>query len=106
MVYRKAPSRPTKLLLRIVAAAGTGALMNVGCGGQIDQPCTGDHVCGSLPSNCYTDAGDVCHEDAGGGFIDAGLVVGFADASDPCVDDAGNPICGLLPTTVDGGADE
>ncbi len=101
MIYRKAPARPTKLLLKIVAVGG--ALASVACGGLVDGGCGDGHVCGSLPATCDTDAGDACGEDAGGGLI--GFVA--ADAGpNVCLDDAGNPTCGLLPTTVDGGAND
>lgn len=115
MIYRKSPIQPTRLLLRVVAIAGAGALVNMAaCGGEVagndwhglvENPdgsdvCSADHVCGSAPSNCYDDAGDfTCGvADAGGGFVDDGGLI-----DNPCVDDAGNPTCGLIANPDAGG---
>lgn len=34
MIYRKSPPTPPRLLLRVVAVAGTGALLTMGCSGS------------------------------------------------------------------------
>jgi hypothetical protein len=47
MIYRKAPPRPTRFLLKVVAA-GAGALLSVACGGSE----------GSAASPYEADAGD------------------------------------------------
>ncbi|MEO7109705.1 MAG: hypothetical protein ABI183_04620, partial [Polyangiaceae bacterium] len=83
MIYRKAPPQPARFLLRVVAAAGVGAIVSIAaCGGETQQiegstanpdaggPCSGDHPCGSV--SCADGACGLV--DAGGGFVDAGLV--------------------------------
>jgi hypothetical protein len=56
MIYRKAPPQPGRLLLRIVAATGGGALLGVvGCASSVDHPST--HVMGSTGSATFSGAG-------------------------------------------------
>jgi hypothetical protein len=106
MIYRKSPAKASTLLLRVVVAVGATAAVNVAaCGGDVigqnDQsghdaggPCTIDEPCGTAPSTC---------EDGGCGLV--GRPEGVIDAGppeNPCVDDAGNPTCGIAPL-IDGG---
>jgi hypothetical protein len=89
MIYRKAPARPARLLLRIVKVTSAAALA-AACGGVVDS--TG-LVGGGLyctPENDPSCEGT--NPDAGGGFlIDSGK-------NNPCADG-----CGLVPSTYDGG---
>ena len=85
MIYRKAPRRPVRLLLK-VAAVSTVAV--AACGGVVEDQ--GLH--GSI-ANCAPD--DLACEgtDAGGGLR--------ADAGNPCAQG-----CGLVPSTYDAGDED
>lgn len=87
MIYRKAPRRPVRLLLK-VAAVSTLAVAGA-CGGVVDDNQLHGMVCNSDGTSCgpeHDDAG------AGGGLVDSG--------SNPCAQG-----CGLVPSTYDGGDD-
>jgi hypothetical protein len=92
MHYRRSSPNPTRLVLRIVAAAGAGAVVSA-CSsgsGQGSLPCGG--VCGSV-GIAQPDASD-----DGGGTESVGSVANFADASGdgdaelPC----GTGVCGSI----------
>jgi hypothetical protein len=45
VIYRKAPPQPGRLLLRIVATSGAGALVGwIGCGGEVSQPASSGYA--------------------------------------------------------------
>lgn len=86
MIYRKAPRRPVRLLLK-VAAVSTVAV--AACGGVVEDQ--GLH--GSI-ANCAPD--DLACEGT-----DAGVGGGIRDAGNPCAQG-----CGLLPSTHDAGEED
>ena len=85
MIYRKAPQRPIRLLLK-VAAVSTLAAAGA-CGGVVND----EGLHGSIAS-CQPDDLSCEHDDAGpgGGVYDSG--------GNPCAQG-----CGLVPSTYDGG---
>jgi hypothetical protein len=89
MLYRKAPPIPPRLLLRIVATAGAGALLGMAA-------CSSSSSNGVGPSP-PTDAADETELDAS--RIVTGLVANPPDATLPC---GGGP-CGSVALPPDGG---
>ncbi|HEX7665552.1 MAG TPA: hypothetical protein VF407_13595 [Polyangiaceae bacterium] len=103
MIYRKKLRAPTRKLLQVALATGT--LASMACY-RVDN----DNAPGEVPSHCYDDLGEpACdgldsgpvgtapdpHDGGPAGVVDAGVV--------PCVDDAGNPNCGISIDPEDGG---
>jgi hypothetical protein len=89
MLYRKAPPTPPRLLLRIVATAGAGALLGMAA-------CASSSSNGVVPSP-PSDAADEAELDATP--IVTGLVANPPDATLPC---GGGP-CGSVAFPADGG---
>jgi hypothetical protein len=87
MLYRKSSPYPPRLLLRIVAAAGTGALVGACSSSSGGEP----QVYGSV-INPYNEAGD--EMPVGGGSVSHGLVGMPPDASNDHDADAALP-CGI-----------
>lgn len=84
MIYRKAPRRPVRLLLK-VAAVSTVAV--AACGGVVE-----DQGLHGVTANCAPDDLSCEGTDAGGGLVDAG---------NPCAQG-----CGLVPSTYEAGAED
>jgi hypothetical protein len=92
MLYRKAPPRPTKLLLRVVAVAGAGALLGAAAcsssdsvGSSVLAPdASDDHASGGSVDGGHYDGpnGVVPNPDGGDEHVVTGLVDGGEDASD------------------------
>jgi hypothetical protein len=89
MIYRKSSPQPSRLLLRIVAAASTGAAL--ACGGSTSSEENHMILNGSLPA-MPQDGGDAMVS-VGGGTMIAGSI----DAGILC-----NP-CGVVAVPSDGG---
>jgi hypothetical protein len=91
MLYRKAPAQPVRLLLRVIATAGVGALLGAAaCSNSSSSGAVGP--CGGGP--CGTvglpeDSGDRCLNEAGQ------FICGSVAEDAACGDDGGR--CGLMP---------
>jgi hypothetical protein len=80
MIYRRTPQSPTKMLLRVVAGAGAGALVSV------VAACGSTHANGLLPLD-----EDAAADDAAGGDQlgdDGGLIINPPDAGEDAHVDA------------------
>jgi hypothetical protein len=82
MLYRKTPATPPRLLLRIMATAGTGALLGAAACGGVDSTSTGSPV---SPVRDVADAQPTGDD----GSITMGFVVGMPTGLLPLVRDAG-----------------
>jgi hypothetical protein len=108
MIYRKAPPTPTRLLLRVVAAAGAGALAaTLGCGGSTSVAAVGAPDDASDRDVGPILTGSIANADAslpcGTGFCgsvghlpDAGDAEAPTDASSDAHDGAGGFCCGSV----------
>jgi hypothetical protein len=108
MLYRKAPPQPTRLLLRVVAAAGAGAVLGVmACSSSDSQgvvPIGGGSVDGSAFEGGHDGAVGVTTNPEGGDEHVVNGVVPNPDASDDhVVSGAVDACCGVVP--LDGGED-
>jgi hypothetical protein len=83
MLYRNQPPRPPRLLLRIVATAGTGALLGVAACGT-DSPAFSGTLASPGPDAAEAPSTDDDASAGLGGFL--GMATGVADAS--VLDDA------------------
>lgn len=101
MIYRKAPPQPSRLLLRVVAVAGAGAVTGlVACSsssapsgeGFLQYPPDGGHDAGT---DAFVGGGTVANPDSG--------VMGMVDGHAPA-DAQSDVVNGLVPNP-DGGLD-
>lgn len=100
MLYRKAPLQPTRLLLRVVAGAGAGALLacSSSSAGVAEDPCT-HGACDSGVVEASAEGGSDAHDDVFYGSVDGSPPAeGGSDAHDDHV------VVGVVPNG-DGGQD-
>jgi hypothetical protein len=104
LIYRRTPPNPTKLLLRIVAGAGTGALVGMAA-------CGSSEIMGSAVGSLHDDAGaddgavpqclGLCGSGTEPDAGDSGSTVDADEGGNPCA----NHVCGTIPAPEDAGGD-
>jgi hypothetical protein len=105
MLYRKAPPAPPRLLLRIVATAGAGALLGfTGCSSSSGSPVDSGSVVGpeaglmaNVPSDASDDSAPTVNSSSGG------IIVMPDDDASPADAEAG--LDGSSPDAFDGSGD-
>ncbi len=106
MLYRKVPPSPPRLLLRIVATAGTGALLGAAaCSSTSSGSIAGGSIT-NMPSDDASDASNAvmgfgaypCYEDASA-CVDAAGPITNPDEGGPC----NGGLCGAVGMIMPGG---